>query len=147
MPRLRTLVPSMALAIALAAPSGADASARSQMVSKINNLRNAHGVHGAHVSRSLSRGARQHAQRMLRNGYFGHAGSINAPLFSSRGEIIAMHSGGRAHVSRTVHMWANSPGHRSVMLSGKFSWVGAAKATGRWRGGRYTFWVVRFGRR
>lgn len=150
MPRLRTLVPSMALAVVLLAPAppAQGASAKTQMVRKVNQFRNSNGVSGVHTSRSLSRSAKRYARRMLRRGYFGHAGRIHtSPRFSAAGEIIAMHPGRRARVSRTVRMWANSPGHRAIMLDRRFDWVGAGKVSGRYHGHRYSFWVVHFGKR
>jgi uncharacterized protein YkwD len=150
MPRLRTLVPSMALACVLLvpAPPAQGASAKTQMVWKVSQFRKMNGIGGVRQSRSLNRSARRYARRMLRRGYFGHAGRIHtSPRFRHRGEIIAMHPGGRARVARTLRMWANSPGHRAVMLDRSFDWVGAGKVTGRWHGRRYSFWVVHFGSR
>jgi uncharacterized protein YkwD len=148
MPRLRTLVPSLLLAVVLLVPSSANASSNSRMMSKINSFRGSHGVHSVHQSRSLVRSARRYARRMMRRGYFGHAGRIQtSPRFRTAGEILAMHNGGGAHVAATMNGWINSPSHAAIMLDRRFDWAGAAKVTGRWRGQRWTFWVVHFGAR
>jgi uncharacterized protein YkwD len=148
MPRTRMLIPSMLAALVLLAPSSAQAGARGAMVQKVNHYRSSHGVHGMRMSRSLSRSAARYARRMLRAGYFGHAGRIHVSRgFRRAGEVLAMHRGSRPLVAHTVNSWAHSPGHAGILLDRTFTWVGAGKATGYWHGRRWTFWVVHVGRR
>jgi uncharacterized protein YkwD len=148
MPRTRMLIPSMLLAFVLLCPSPAAAGSSNAMVQKVNQYRASHGVHGVRISRSLNRSAARYARRMLRHGYFGHAGRIQVSRrFRRAGEVLAMHPGRRALIGHTVNSWANSPGHAQILLDGAFTWAGAGKATGRYHGRKWTFWVVHVGRR
>ncbi len=42
-----------------------------------------------------------------------------------------MHSDHRRRIKATVRGWANSPGHRALLLSGTFREAGAGLARGR----------------
>jgi uncharacterized protein YkwD len=49
-------------------------------------------------------------------------------------------------MSHVLDRWLNSYGHRAVMMSRRYRWIGAARAVGLYGGARATIWVVRFGR-
>ena len=125
------LVPA---AVAPARPHGKD---RLQRVAKegINTLRARTGVRPLRNSKALTRSASRYARYMLRAGYFGHLPRIRASRgYRSLGEVILMHRGGHGQPRTAVRRWANSPGHRYVILDRKYGQVGVGKASGRFRG-------------
>jgi uncharacterized protein YkwD len=150
MTRARLLVVALALVTALAVPvaPAAAKSPTSKMIQQVNAFRKHRGLRGLHASRSLNHSASAYAHHMMRSQYFGHAATIHAShSFRTLGEIIEIHRGGAAGVSHAVHAWANSGGHRAIMLDGRFRWVGAGKATGRFHGHRMTIWVMQYGQK
>jgi uncharacterized protein YkwD len=104
MPRSRMLI-LCALMVCLAlpayaAPAAARSSAEDQMLSKINAYRAKHGLPGVRKSKSLTRSAERYSWKQLRNGYFGHAGRIQASSkYRTLGEILAWSSGTRASIT------------------------------------------------
>lgn len=150
MPRFRILVLGALVACLLVpmAPAVAHASAEDQMLSKINSYRASHGLPRVRKSKSLTRSAERYSWKQMRGGYFGHSSRIQASSKYSRlGEILAWSQGTSARVSSTFRMWLNSPGHRAVIVDRGFRYVGAGRATGRFRGGKATIWTVQFGSR
>ncbi len=141
------------LAAFLTVPSSAAASGKARidareraMVRGINHQRSRYGLNAVRVSARLSRAADQHSWEMLDANYFDHA-SRNGESFSARvrryanhralGETLAMLGGCRRGSARQiVRMWMNSPGHRAILLSGKFRRIGLAKRTGSLGGNR-----------
>jgi uncharacterized protein YkwD len=117
------------------------------MVAAINSFRNAHGLSSLHTARSLRRSGGARARKMIRYDFFAHPSRLRVPRFNYIGEVLELHGGRRAKVRRTLRNWKNSPGHRSVLLSSTYRQVGAARASGWYRGHRATIWVVRVGRR
>jgi uncharacterized protein YkwD len=150
MARARMLVVAVVMAMAVAvpaAPAYADSPA-AKMIRKVNSYREHRGLAPLHMSRSLNRSSHRYAARMMRSGYFGHSGRIQASgNFKRLGEIIEMHPGARSDVSGALRAWANSPGHNAILLDGNFSYVGAGKVSGRFKGRRTTMWVMHFGRK
>jgi uncharacterized protein YkwD len=131
-----------------AAPASAARSAEDQMLAKINSYRAQHGLPKVRKSKSLTRSAERYSWKQLNNGYFGHAGRIQASSKYRRlGEILAFMSGSRANVSGAFRMWLNSGGHRGVIMDRGFRYVGAGVAQGRFRGSRAAIWTVQFGSR
>jgi uncharacterized protein YkwD len=153
MPRFRMLVLCALVACLVvpalpAAPAGASASAETQMVRKINAYRAKHGLRQVRVSKSLTGSAERYSWRQIRNGYFGHSSRIQASgKYRRLGEILAYSSGTSARVRSTFRMWLNSGGHRAVIMDRGFRYVGAGRASGRYRGGKATIWTVQFGSR
>lgn len=150
MTRARMLVVAVVMTVALvvpAAPASAGSPA-SQMIRKVNAYRQSHGLGKLHMSRSLNRSSHRYAGRMMHSGYFGHAGRIRASgHFKRLGEIIEMHRGYRSDLGGALRAWINSPGHNAILLDGNFSYVGAGKVSGRFKGRRTTMWVMHFGRK
>jgi uncharacterized protein YkwD len=141
----------VACLIVPALPAGtaaARASAEDQMLAKINSYRSQHGLPRVRKSKSLTRSAERYSWKQLNAGYFGHSSRIHASSKYRRlGEILAFLSGTRAQVSSAFRMWLNSGGHRAVIMDRGFRYVGAGRASGRFRGGKATIWTVQFGAR
>ena len=130
-----------------AAPAVAS-SAEREAIDALNDVRRAHGLRALGVSGSLSRSSGRYARRMIRRDYFGHASHIEvAGEFRSAGETLAWHSGWRAQPRRTVSRWMHSPGHRAVLLSPQFHWVGMGLAKGKLGSRVATTWVAHVGAR
>ncbi len=128
-------------------PPPAQAASPSQtIVRKINHARRAHGLPPLRASRSLERSSRSYARSLVGSGRFAHQSLIRASRrFGRLGEVLALHRGWRGRVSRTVRMWLRSPGHRAVLLSGRYHYIGAGRARGRYHGGRATVWTAHLG--
>ena len=153
MPRFRmlllcVLVACLTVPALPAATASAGRSAEDQMLAKINNYRAKNGLPKVRKSKSLTRSAERYSWKQMRSGYFGHSSRIQASSKYSRlGEILAWSQGTSARVSSTFRMWLNSPGHRAVIVDRGFRYVGAGRASGRFRGGKSTIWTVQFGSR
>jgi uncharacterized protein YkwD len=117
------------------------------MMDGINYARAAAGLRPLKRSRRLIRSARARAALMMRADFFAHPARLRVSTFDRVGEVLELHGGFRPRVGRVLSRWANSASHRAVLSSRRYRWVGAARATGSYRGHRATIWVVRFGRR
>lgn len=150
MKRLRILLLALVLVCALGpAASSASASAAysgDRMMDAVNWVRAQAGLRPLKRSRRLVRSSARRARVMMRYDFFAHPARLQVPGFDRVGEILELHGGRRPHVNTVLRRWANSPGHRAVLASRRFRWVGAARAVGRYQGRRATIWVVRFGR-
>ena len=145
----RTLIPCLLAVAALAAPAAASALTPAElMVQKINVQRAQLGLAQLRVAPALTTSAGDYAHWMLRAGYFGHLGRIRAGgSFERLGEVLARHRGYRHRTRRTFRRWMGSPGHRSVLMSSRFRFIGVARVKGRFRGRRTTIWVAQLGGR
>lgn len=147
MKRLR-LPLSLALLCALSAvPAPASAAVSGErMIDAINWTRAQAGLRPLQRSRRLGRSAAARSELMMHSDFFAHPSHPSVPTFDSVGEVLELHGGHRPRPLRTLRLWANSPGHRAILRSRRFRWIGAARAAGRFRGHRATIWVVRLGR-
>lgn len=145
-------------------PSAAAASGKARvddreraMVRGINNQRARYGLGSVRISSRLARAADYHSWEMLDGDFFAHT-SRNGESFDRRvrryakhralGETLAMVRSCRRGSARTVvRMWMNSPGHRAILLSSKFSRVGVAKRSGSLNGNRACLVTADFGSR
>jgi uncharacterized protein YkwD len=128
--------------------SAAAAPAEHEAIDALNDVRRAHGLTPLRESESLNRSSGQYARKMLRNDFFGHGPSIDvAGGFRSAGETLAYHTGWAAQPRQTISRWMNSPGHRAVLLSPGFRWVGMGLARGRLGSSGVTMWVAHIGSR
>jgi uncharacterized protein YkwD len=128
--------------------SAAAAGAERRAVDALNDVRRAHGLAPLRVSKGLKRSSGAYARRMLRHDFFGHGARIGVPGgFRSAGETLAYHTGWKPKPRRTIARWMNSPGHRAVLLSTRFRWVGLGLARGRLGSSIATTWVAHVGRR
>ena len=149
MPVLRLAAPCLVVAcsLALSATSQEVHASPSPMVDKINAVRSAHGMRPLRYSRSLARSSSRFSRHLLRTGRFAHGRRIMASgRFSRLGEILALTRGWRIRRKPTLVRWLASPGHRAVLLSSSYRYVGAARARGRLEGGKAIVWTVQFGR-
>ena len=136
-----------AAALLMAAPAVAS-NAERQAIDVLNKVRHAHGLPSLRVSKSLNSSSGRYAKRMLRTDYFGHASHIQvASGFRSAGETLAWHSGWHPQPRRTIRRWMGSPGHRAILLSPSFHWVGIGLARGRLGSRMVTAWVAHVGTR
>lgn len=132
---------------ALAPASATAKSPAKRMIHAANEWRAAHGLGALRGSKRLNRSAKGRARRMIRHDFFAHPSRLYVPRFDRVGEVLELHGGKRARVRRTLRKWANSPGHRAVLLSSSFRRIGAGRASGWYQGQRVTIWVVRVGTR
>jgi uncharacterized protein YkwD len=149
MTRARTLVVLAAIfCFALPAlPAEAQASPTQDMVNRINGKRAAHGLAPLRLSSSLTRSSQAYSSRMMRTGYFGHQSRIQASRrFHRLGEVLEYRRGYRAAVASTLRDWLNSPGHRAVIMSASFKYIGAGLTRGHFHGRRATIWAAQLGR-
>ena len=115
---------------------------------RINHFRIANGKPRVHVSRTLSHSARRYARNLIQWDWFGHASRIQASgSWRVLGEVLAFRPGRIRSTRWAMRAWKSSPGHRAVLLDGRFRRVGLGRAAGRWGRGRATVWTVQLGRR
>jgi uncharacterized protein YkwD len=132
----------------LLSASPAAGNAEGEAMEMLNDVRRANGVPALRVSESLNRSAEGYARRMLEIDFFGHGSNIDvAGGFRSAGETLAWHSGWDAQPRRTVERWLNSSGHRAVLMSPAFRWVGMGLARGKLGSHTATTWVAHVGSR
>jgi uncharacterized protein YkwD len=148
--RLRFLLLPALFGALLMTPMSANAAVSKRgdtMMDRINTLRANAGLRPLQRSRRLVRSSAARAELMMRHDFFAHPSQLDVPTFDSLGEVLAIHGGLRPRTRYTLRRWRNSAGHRSIVLSREFRWVGAARAVGRYNGKRATIWVVRFGQK
>ena len=141
-----SLLCASAFVAAPAPASAATAHSGDGMMDAINYARAGGGLRPLKRSRRLIRSARARAALMMRADFFAHPTRLRVPTFDRVGEVIELHGGYRPRVRTVLRRWANSPSHRAVLSSRGYRWIGAARATGRYRGYRATIWVVRYGK-
>jgi uncharacterized protein YkwD len=149
MTHIRIFAIGVLAALALAViPASAPATPRESMLRQINAMRAYVGVHPLRLSGSLNRSSYRYSRYLMRRDRFGHASTIRASRrFRVLGEVLEMHRGRRAQVGATFRAWMRSPGHRHVLLSRRFYWIGLGRVAGRFHGRRATIWVGQLGRR
>jgi uncharacterized protein YkwD len=149
MPALRPAAACLvsACALVLSTTSSPASASPSPMVDKINRVRAAHGMTALRYSRSLARSSSRYSRHVLRTDRFAHASRIMASRrFSSLGEVLALSAGWKIRRRRTLRLWLGSPGHRTVLLSSSYRYIGAARVRGRFGGSRAMVWTVQLGR-
>ena len=121
----------------------------------INEAREDHGLGALRPTGALAKAAGSHSRDMVRNDFFSHdsptgstpkeridrAGYFDGASSWAMGETIAWGSGGRATPSSIVRSWLNSPGHRAILLDGRYKDLGvgiAVGAPGRGDGATFT---------
>ena len=147
LPIVIVLLCALALACTPASAPAATTHSGDRMMDVINYARAQAGLRPLKRSRRLIRSSRARAALMMRADFFAHPSRLRVPTFDRVGEVLELHGGRRPRTVRTFRRWANSSGHLAVMSSRRYRWIGAARATGSYRGHRATIWVVRFGRR
>ena len=135
------VVAAMTLASVVLVSAPAQASTASKMVERMNAVRAAHGVGPLREISRLNRSSYRWGRFLMRRNWLGHA-SLSANHV--KGEIIELHGGTANRIRRTVRAWMHSPGHRAVLLAGRFHRVGVGKTSGWFNGRHVTIWVARF---
>jgi uncharacterized protein YkwD len=116
----------------------------------INQARAQRGLGALRSAGALERAAGAHSRDMLRRDFFSHSSpSGSTPqqridrtgyLAGARswaiGETIAWGSGGLATPASIVRGWLRSPGHRAILLDGRYDDVGVGIAIGAPHGSR-----------
>jgi uncharacterized protein YkwD len=140
------LLTGFLIAVTVALPAAA--SPQSDAISQLNQIRTSNGLPVLRASESLYRSSTRYARKMIDTDYFGHASRIAASsAFGRVGETLEMHSGWRTNPSETITEWMNSPGHRAVLMSRAYRWVGMGIARGKIGSRLVTVWVAHVGAR
>jgi uncharacterized protein YkwD len=141
-----SLLTGFLIAAVVALPAAA--SPQDDAISQLNQLRQASGLPALQASESLHRSSTKYARRMIETDYFGHASRIAASsAFGRIGETLALHDGWRADPAQTISAWMNSSGHRAVLMSSAYRWVGMGIARGKIGSRLVTVWVAHVGAR
>ncbi len=120
---------------------------RETIIAKINRVRTDNGRKPLSYNGALARAARIHANLMAARGELSHTvgGTLRervnaAGYFGAVGENLA---GGQRTLEGAIQGWMESAGHRSTLLSPRFTEFGLAAASG---GGEYTtYWALIMG--
>jgi uncharacterized protein YkwD len=137
------------------------ATARSATVCLINAARAKHGLGRLGSASSLARAASAHSRDMATRDFFSHdspggatpedriegAGYLAGATSWAIGETIAWGSGGLASPQSIVRSWLRSPGHRAILLDGRYDDVGIGIALGAPDGGNGATFTGDFGKR
>lgn len=129
----------------------------------LNGERRRHGLPALAANGRLALAARRHAGDMVSRRYFAHtsrsgssvtarvrrAGYLRGVRRWFVGEILAWRAGRRATPLVALRMWLHSPGHRALVLEGRFrdAGVGIVAGAPRRGQGRGATFTVDFGRR
>jgi uncharacterized protein YkwD len=144
--RLPVFVLTGLIAAAIAGPAAAAPS--HDAIDQLNDIRRSNGLAPLRQSPSLDRSSTRYARQMIRADFFGHSARIAVgSQFERSGETLALHDGWAAQAGQTITSWMNSPGHRAVLLSSRFRWVGMGLARGRIGSRLVTVWVAHVGAR
>jgi uncharacterized protein YkwD len=148
----RIRVVSVLCALACAAVPGTSAAKpgepHERLLEAVNEERRSNGLGALKASPSLNRSARRYSDYMMRRDYFGHLGSIQASShFDRLGEAVAIHTGWRPMVWRTVRDWLRSAPHRALLLGAGFRYMGAGISRGSFDGRPTTVWTIQLGSR
>ncbi len=146
MKALRTFVLAGMLLIVL--PSAGAAAAEDpteRMIDAINEVRAKHGLAPLRAAPKLTHASTRHAKAVIRDDNFNHGNSYRTSGFRTAGEAMAYNRGWSTRTGPTIRMWLRSPGHRALVLSRSFRYVGTGIARGRLWGSPSTVWVAQFG--
>ncbi len=137
------------------------ARARAATLCLINEARAKHGLGQLGAAGSLVRAAGAHSREMAARDFFSHdspggatpkdriagAGYLDGASSWAIGETIAWGSGGLAAPSSIVRSWLRSPGHRAILLDGRYDDAGIGIALGAPGGGSGATFTGDFGKR
>jgi uncharacterized protein YkwD len=115
----------------------------------INQARSQHALGALRLRGLLERAATAHSRDMVRRDFFSHdspsgttpqqridrTGYLTGARSWAVGETIAWGTGGYATPSSIVRGWLNSPGHRAILLDGRYRDLGVGIAIGAPSGG------------
>ncbi len=120
---------------------------RSLIMAKINGVRASNGRKPLAYNELLGQAARTQADLMAARGELSHTlgGTLRerTNAVGYQGAVGENLAGGQHTLEGAIQGWIDSAGHRSTLLSDKFTEFGLAAATG---GGDYgTYWAMIFG--
>jgi uncharacterized protein YkwD len=159
MPRLRLVLPALALALVLAVPAGATAACkgarqhpsahnmkaiRHATLCLLNGQRHRHGLGKLRAQRTLAQVATRYSRLMVRKGFFAHVSPTGSTMVGrvrrtgylhgasrwSLGENLAWGAGRSATPAQIVRAWMRSPGHRRNILDASFREIGIGVVRG-----------------
>jgi len=116
-----------------------------RMFDAINEVRANHGLAPLRAAPKLLHAAGRKARAVIRSDSFNHGSSYRNTGFRTAGEAMAYNRGWSTRTGAAIRMWLRSPGHRALVLSQSFRYVGAGIARGRFGGAPTTIWVAQFG--
>src|SRR3954466_12008675 len=147
---IATLAAALIILALVAAPAAQASTAyRWQLITAINKTRLAYGLPRVYLARGLGDVAQRHSSDMLSRHYFAHTSPTGSTLYyrvmHSRfqrvgawwaGETLAWGAGTYATPAQTIRMWLNSPTHRAILLSPRYTCIGVGRAVGTFEGYR-----------
>src|SRR3954447_13442142 len=118
--------------------------AREALVCEIGRLRARRDLRRLDSDGRLAKAARRHASDMVDRHYFSHYSPGGADVadrarrtgYAKRacswrlGEVLAWGVGGRSTADGTVRAWMDSPGHRRILISSRYSDLGVGTVSG-----------------
>jgi uncharacterized protein YkwD len=118
--------------------------AREALVCEIARLRARRDLRRLDSDDRLAKAARRHASDMVERHYFSHYSPAGADVadrarrtgYAKRscswrlGEVLAWGVGGRSTAAATVRAWMDSPGHRRILVSNRYSDMGVGTVSG-----------------
>jgi uncharacterized protein YkwD len=118
--------------------------ARDALICEIARLRARRELRKLDSDDRLAKAARRHAADMVERRYFSHYSPAGADVadrarrtgYAKRecawrlGEVLAWGVGGRSTAAATVRAWMQSPGHRRILVSNRYSDLGVGTVAG-----------------
>jgi uncharacterized protein YkwD len=122
----------------------APANARAALECEIERVRAQRGLPRLHDDRRLDKAARRHAADMVDRKYFSHyspagrdvadrarrSGYAKGSCSWRLGEVLAWGVDSRSTAAATVHAWMDSPEHRHILISSRYSDLGVGTVAG-----------------
>jgi uncharacterized protein YkwD len=152
MTRLLSVIGVLAAVLAIAVPAApatsvSTAATTKALLAQINSVRAQHGLRPVSLVGGLGAAAESHSKDMLARDYFLHESGPGGEGFDRRidhfwhpvgnvtiGEILAWGTGTYSSPAAAVRQWLNSPPHRVILLSPRFTLVGIGVAHGNFLG-------------
>ncbi len=117
---------------------------RDAMLCEIAEIRQRRDIRDLRANAQLDLAAGRHATDMVERRYFSHVSPGGSELadrarragFARRncswmvGEVLAWGVGSRSTAAGTVQAWMNSPGHRRILVSGRYGQIGLGLQAG-----------------
>jgi uncharacterized protein YkwD len=122
----------------------APAQARAALRCEIERVRAQRGLNRLRDDKRLDKAARRHARDMVARAYFSHytpagrdvadrarrTGYAKSSCAWSLGEVLAWGVAGRSTAAATVQAWMDSPEHRHILVSRRYSDLGVGTVAG-----------------
>lgn len=118
-----------------------------RMADAINDIRADHGLAPLRQSPTLRHSAAAYARVVIRHDSLNHGSSYRKNGFRRTAEIMSYNHGWSTRPRAPIQTWLGSSGHRALLLSPSFRYLGAGIARGRFGGAPAAIWIVHFGAR